>query len=88
MSTERKGSILADRLVAYAATLPEGHILAAKALPQFGERATVTRLLSHLARHGRFLRVGRGLYVLPAQGRFGERTPTVEGHRMLLGALA
>lgn len=78
MSAERKGSVLADRLLAYAAALPEGHILAAKALPQFGERATVTRLLSHLARHGRLLRVGRGLYVLPAQGSFGERPPTVE----------
>ncbi|WEK39839.1 MAG: DUF6088 family protein [Candidatus Brevundimonas colombiensis] len=78
MSAERKGSVLEDRLVAYAATLPEGHILAAKALPQFGARAVVTRSLSQLVRHGRLLRVGRGLYVLSAQGRFGERPPTVE----------
>lgn len=69
---------LAEHILAHAATLPEGQPLAAKELLHLGERAAVDQALSRLVKRGRLLRAGRGLYVLPVQGRYGERPPTIE----------
>nr|WP_278448424.1 DUF6088 family protein [Brevundimonas diminuta] len=69
---------LAEHILAHAATLPEGQPLAAKGLLHLGERAAVDQALSRLVKRGRLLRAGRGLYVLPVQGRYGERPPTIE----------
>lgn len=69
---------LAEHILALAATLPEGQPLAAKGLLHLGERAAVDQALSRLVKRGRLLRAGRGLYVLPVQGRYGERPPTIE----------
>jgi hypothetical protein len=41
-----------------------------------GSRAAVDQTLSRLARDGKLLRLGRGAYALPVQGRFGVRPPT------------
>ncbi len=62
----------------YAASLPEGVPVQAKALLHLANRAAVDQALSRLARQGRLLRVGRGAYVAPVAGRFGSRPPAVE----------
>jgi hypothetical protein len=54
---------------------PEGVPVAAKELLHFGSRAAVDQTLSRLVRRGSLIRVGRGLYVRPVEGRFGVRPP-------------
>ncbi|MBX9600285.1 MAG: type IV toxin-antitoxin system AbiEi family antitoxin domain-containing protein [Bryobacteraceae bacterium] len=54
---------------------PEGVPVAAKELLHLGTRAAVDQTLSRLVRRGSLIRVGRGLYVRPVQGRFGVRPP-------------
>jgi hypothetical protein len=70
-------SSLAQQILKYAATLPEGASLSAKALLHLGSRAAVDQALSRLARSGELLRAGRGVYVLPVKGKFGARAPEV-----------
>ncbi|WP_442976741.1 DUF6088 family protein [Rubrimonas sp.] len=43
-----------------------------------GQRAALDQALSRLARRGTLLRIGRGLYVLPVESRYGQRAPSVE----------
>lgn len=69
---------LAEQVMAYAEALPEGTPVAAKSLLHLASRTAVSRALSRLARHGRLLRISRGLYVRLLEGRFGSRPPTVE----------
>lgn len=59
----------------HATSLPEGGVVTAKLLMHLGNRAAVDQALSRLARQGRLLRVGRGTYVAPVEGRFGQRPP-------------
>jgi Family of unknown function (DUF6088) len=54
---------------------PEGTTVVAKELLHLGNRAAVDQALSRLARAGKLLRAGRGVYVLPIKSRFGERPP-------------
>ncbi len=68
---------LAQQILAHAAPLPEGASLSAKALLHLGSRAAVDQALSRLARSGKLLRAGRGIYVLPVKGRFEARAPEV-----------
>jgi hypothetical protein len=68
-------STLAEKVLKHATGLPEGTPLAAKELLHFGNRAAVDQVLSRLTRRGRLLRAGRGIYVLPVEGRFGTRPP-------------
>jgi hypothetical protein len=56
---------------------PEGATLTAKALLHLGGRAAVDQALSRLACRGELVRISRGLYVLPVEGRFGRRSPSV-----------
>lgn len=70
-------SNLAQQILMHAAELPEGASLSAKALLHLGSRAAVDQTLSRLARSGELLRAGRGVYVLPVQGKFGTRAPEV-----------
>lgn len=58
-----------------AHALPEGAVLTAKSLLHLGSRAALDQALSRLAREGRLLRVGRGAYVAPVAGKFGQRPP-------------
>jgi hypothetical protein len=69
---------LAQQILAHASTLPEGAPLAAKGFLQLGTRAAIDQTLSRLSRAGKLMRSGRGLYVLPVEGRFGTRTPSPE----------
>lgn len=69
---------LADQIMERASTLPEGTLIAAKALLHLGSRAAVDQALSRLVRRGRLLRAGRGVYMRPLESRFGARTPSIE----------
>lgn len=69
---------LAERIIAHTKTLPEGTPLAAKALLHLGKRAAVDQALSRLARRGRLLRAGRGLYLRPVESKYGVRAPAAE----------
>src|ERR1700682_3985857 len=67
---------LAEKILAHATRVPEGTPLAAKELLHLGNRAAVDQTLSRLARRGALLRVGRGTYVRPINGKFGSRAPS------------
>jgi len=67
--------LLTTRVMAHVRRLPEGTPVAAKELLHLGNRAAVDQALSRLARRGQLLRIGRGLYVLPVECRFGVRPP-------------
>ena len=82
---------LAKQLLEHAAGLPEGAPLVAKELLHLGSRAAVDQALSRLVQRGILLRAGRGIYVLPVEGRFGTRAPSaakmVEGLANLRGEI-
>ena len=51
-----------------------------------GSRAAVDQTLTRLVREGGLLRVGRGMYALPIQSRFGLRPPATQAVVMALEA--
>lgn len=67
---------IAKQVLEYAAGLPEGTPLVAKEFLYLGGRAVVDQVLSRLATRGALLRVGRGIYVLPVESRFGTHAPS------------
>ena len=69
---------LKEAVLRHARNQPEGVPLTAKGLLHLGGRAAIDQTLSRLARSGDLLRAGRGLYVLPIEGRFGNRAPALE----------
>jgi hypothetical protein len=69
---------LIQQILASAAILAEGAPLTAKGLLQLGTRAAIDQALSRLSRAGKLMRLGRGLYVLPVESRFGTRAPLPE----------
>ncbi len=68
---------LAKQVLQHATELPEGTPAVAKELLHLGNRAAIDQVLSRLVRRGALLRVGRGIYVLPVENRFGARAPTI-----------
>ncbi|MBE0658048.1 MAG: type IV toxin-antitoxin system AbiEi family antitoxin domain-containing protein [Bryobacteraceae bacterium] len=66
---------LTTAVTSHLSGAPEGMPVTAKELLHLGTRAAVDQALSRLARRGKLIRVGRGLYVPPVQGRFGVRPP-------------
>lgn len=78
-----------EAILAYAHGSPEGHVLSPKEFLHMGNRAAVDQALSRLSRDGCLIRVDRGAYVAPVQGRAGCRTPSpekvVESLAVLLG---
>jgi hypothetical protein len=70
-------SSIAENILEHAKSLPEGSVLMAKGLLQFGSRAGVDQALSRLVREGRLVRAARGAYVVPVTSRFGTRPPSV-----------
>jgi len=71
-------SQLALSILSQAQSLPEGGLLSPKEFLHLGSRAAIDQTLSRLAREGKLLRVGRGAYSLPVQGRFGVRPPSTK----------
>ena len=71
-------SHLAENILSAAQAMPEGGLLSPKEFLHLGSRAAIDKALSRLAQEGKLMRVGRGSYVAPQQGRFGERPPSTE----------
>ena len=69
-------STLAQQILNYAAELSEGMPIVAKNLLHLGARPAVDQALSRLVLRGLLLRVGRGIYALPVESRFGLRAPS------------
>ena len=69
-------SQLVQFILAAAQALPEGGLLSPKEFLHLASRAAVYQALTRMTREGRLLRVGRGVYALPVQGRFGARPPS------------
>jgi len=71
-------SQLVQSILAAAQALPEGGLLSPKEFLHLASRAAVDQALTRMTREGRLLRVGRGVYALPVQGRFGVRPPSTQ----------
>ncbi len=71
-------SHLAENILSAARAMPEGGLLSPKEFLHLGSRAAVDKTLSRLAQEGQLMRVSRGAYVAPCQGRFGARPPSTE----------
>lgn len=69
---------LSEKIIALAQQRPEGEPLFAKQLLNLGSRAGIDQALGRLTRRGALLRVGRGVYVRPVEGKFGTRPPATE----------
>jgi hypothetical protein len=69
---------LTESILEKTATLPEGVPITAKMLLHLGNRAALDQALSRLARRGKLLRAGRGVYVSPVASRFGNRAPSAQ----------
>jgi len=67
---------LSESILQRVSTLPEGAPVCAKMLLQLGTRPAVDQSLSRLARRGKLLRAGFGIYVLPVTNRFGTHAPS------------
>lgn len=75
---------LVQHILTKASQLPEGGVFSPKEFLHLGSREAVDQTFTRLVKEKRLLRVGRGLYTLPLQGRFGTRPPSPE---QLLAAL-
>src|SRR5579862_6941247 len=69
---------LAEEVLSYVETQPEGTPLTAKGLLHLSNRAAIDQTLSRLARRGVITRLERGTYVRPIQTKFGVRAPHSE----------
>ena len=69
---------LSEAILHHVRNQPEGVPVSAKGLLHLGRRSAVDQALSRLARRGELMRAGRGLYVLPVKGRFGNRAPSLQ----------
>lgn len=71
-------SSLAQYILTNADQLPESGIFSPKEFLHLGSREAVDQTFTRLVKEKKLLRVGRGLYTLPLQGRFGSRPPSPE----------
>lgn len=71
-------SNLKNAILSAAQSLPEGGIVSPKEFLHLGSRYAVDQSLTRLTREGKLLRVSRGAYVLPVEGKFGSRAPSTE----------
>lgn len=76
--TAKTPQTAAEKIMAYAARQPEGAPLSATEFLHLGSRAAVDQALSRLAKRGRLLRIGRGVYVRPVKSPYGEFPPSAE----------
>ena len=71
-------SQLAQTVLSAAQSLPEGGLLSPKEFLHLASRAAIDQTLTRLTKEGQLLRLGRGVYALPVNGRFGSRPPSAE----------
>lgn len=69
---------VAENILSYAETLPEGALISAKEVSHLGSRAAVDQALKRLEERNGLMRLGRGVYVRPVKTRFGMRAPAPE----------
>lgn len=69
---------VAERILEYARTLPEGALIGAKDALHLGSRAAVDQALKRLSERNELMRLAQGIYVLPVKTRFGVRAPEAE----------
>jgi len=69
---------VAERILEYARTLPEGALIGAKDALHLGSRAAVDQALKRLYERNELMRLAQGFYVLPVKTRFGVRAPEAE----------
>jgi predicted transcriptional regulator of viral defense system len=66
--------------------VPEGHVLSPKEFLHLGSRAAVDQAFSRLAKAGSLLRIARGIYVAPAQGKAETQTSRTEAIALSIAA--
>ena len=71
-------SQITQSIMSAVRALPESGLLSPKEFLHLGSRAAIDQALTRLARDGKLLRVCRGAYAAPVQGRFGFRPPSTE----------
>jgi hypothetical protein len=71
-------SHLTELILSAVRALPEGGMVSPKQFLHLASRAAVDQALARLAREGKLLRIGRGSYAVPLDGRFGPRPPSTE----------
>lgn len=71
-------SHLSENILSTARALPEGSLISPKEFLHLASRVAVDKTLSRLTQEGKLMRVSRGAYVAPHQGRFGSRPPSTE----------
>lgn len=69
---------LTEAILQKVNALPEGAPISAKMLLHLGTRPAIDQSLSRLARRGKLLRAGRGVYVAPVKSRFGIHAPSAQ----------
>lgn len=67
---------LTESILQRVTALPEGASVSAKMLLNLGTRPAIDQSLSRLARRGKLLRAGRGMYVSPVKSQFGTHAPS------------
>lgn len=70
-----KSLALARKILEQASKLPEGTPLQSDGLLHLGNRSAVGRAMSRLSKRGELFRIGRGIYVLPINSRWGKAAP-------------
>jgi hypothetical protein len=81
-------SDLSRHILQAAADLPEGGLLSPKDFLHLGTRAAVDQNFTRIVRSGELLRIARGLYTRPEEGRFGKRAPSAETVLASLSAMS
>ncbi len=71
-------TLIVENILSEASNLAEGEVIFPKEFLYLGERAAIDQTFSRLAKQGKLIRIGRGKYVLPVEGRFGTRSPSPE----------
>ena len=71
-------SYLSENILSTVRALPEGSLISPKEFLHLASRSAVDKTLSRLTQEGKLIRVSRGAYVAPHQGRFGSRPPSTE----------
>jgi hypothetical protein len=66
---------VAERILEYAQTQPEGTVLGPKELLHLGSRPAVDQALRRLAGRRELLKLYRGAYVRPVETKYGVRAP-------------
>ena len=71
-------SKLIEQILSVAKTMPEGKLLYTKEFLHLGSRASIDKTFSRLTQEGKLMRVSRGAYAIPYEGRFGVRSPSTQ----------